>query len=453
MGPIMENTNLWKKGILAAAMGAALGVTGGVKSCEHERMREACIPLGFAEFSQIERDVMEKGIAQGEAEAPDSVGFARTFYFAGLNDLTMKIFECWNQANETGGNVSENFANNLKTRFDSQQKKHHYELEDLFKMVPEHYQAFRKQLFSMHKISESAPSISNLLNNTWNAHHHDEYHTEFYLESVTTTDSDGNSHTHLEPRTRRVYDYTDHEYFYHPAEGNNASVALDELIDTVKDIRLKEEVILPSKINKGGEEAARNTIKTKKDKPLSDEELRKAICTWSTGGTFSVNEQKVYAGFEDLKIRAKQWHATKETAQDTSYRTNSSSDRGPAEFQITYATRDSCNNLLNTVNEALAGVDEPARKLPELREKIDRFVTMSPSDKKYAASGKEVLALTQDVYQSAFKAGFEVDRFRAGMVALWSVLGTLAGAGIGVGANLAASRLARSREGENPYSG
>lgn len=54
--------------------------------------------------------------------------------------------------------------------------------------------------------------------------------------------------------------------------------------------------------------------------------------------------------------------------------------------------------------------------------------------------------LTQNIYHTNFKNGFEVDRFRTGMIVLWSVLGTIAGSALGFGAGYGIDFLKREQE-------
>lgn len=122
--------------IAPLVLAAAFGTLGGLKSCDYENRREGCVPLGFSEIHQIEIDALKENRIDGEGVNNEGKGIAATYYLAGLNDLTMKIFECWNTANTKEENIYGNFAQELKKRFDPANKKHHYELGDLFDIVP-----------------------------------------------------------------------------------------------------------------------------------------------------------------------------------------------------------------------------------------------------------------------------------------------------------------------------
>ena len=100
------------KGIIALGLGVAASFYSGHKSYEYEKLRESKIPLAFSEIHQIETDAIAQGKVIGEnpneglieRENESEVGgIARTYYLAGLNDLTMKIFECSNTAHFQDG--------------------------------------------------------------------------------------------------------------------------------------------------------------------------------------------------------------------------------------------------------------------------------------------------------------------------------------------------------------
>jgi len=442
------------KGIIALGLGVAASFYSGHKSYEYEKLRESKIPLAFSEIHQIETDAIAQGKVIGEnpneglieRENESEVGgIARTYYLAGLNDLTMKIFECSNTAHFQDGDFYKQFAKELRLRFDPENKKHHYELTDLFEIVPQSSQIVYGNLQSFIEIEKSLPEIIQAFENSWTEKHHDNYHTEIKVSYDVSTDTNGNTSMTPEYSTEQVYDNTDHSYWYHKEEGEKASFSLDALIDNFPDIKFGEEIIIPSKVNEEGEKAVRESRKLNKDdEELSLEEVKRFVDTWYAGSTLTISELEAYSLWDKVKSYAQEWRGAKKIAQDDFYKTYHPQDNGPKEYQIAEKSKNECSNLQGTLGTAIESVQFTQRSLPELKDKIFEFIETAEKteeDGDYKKLGKEVLAQTRGLYEKNFIKGFDVDRFRGEMVFLWSFLGLIAGAGIGVGVGAGASAL------------
>lgn len=416
--------------VLAGVIGLSAGVAGGMNGCAHERAREARIPLGFSEISQIEKDVIRENRIIGEGGEKDSqIGMARTIYLAGVNDLTMKVFECWNEANEEGGDVSKNFAINLAGRFDPKQKRYRYELEDLFEITQDSIRPVKEQLFNFIRIKNSLPGAITNLESAWTEDHDDQYHTEFYLETETYTDADGDLDTRIVPKTRSVYDYTDHSYWYHREQGEQAARSISGLVASIQDIRLPEQIRTASKTNPEGEQAAQKSrAKKNENVALSQEELKKIADAWYLGATMTQTEPAIYQSWRSLCNNAPSWQTASRSARDAFYRTYSHSDSGPREFQIAQETQKDCSNLVNATNKVVTSVEFTEEQLPVLRAKIGDFVESAMSTGNYISKGREVLDLTKRIYRTNYEGGFEVERFRTIVPVALTTLGLLLGA-------------------------
>lgn len=96
---------LFKETSAEVYVGAALGFTlaTGV-SFVQENARNRQLPLGFSEISSIEKQAEYSNREVGKI----------TEHYAKLNDLTMKVFECWNISWKSGfGNFDKKFATEL----------------------------------------------------------------------------------------------------------------------------------------------------------------------------------------------------------------------------------------------------------------------------------------------------------------------------------------------------
>ncbi|VVB79008.1 Uncharacterised protein [uncultured archaeon] len=425
-------------------LGITMGLFGGIFSYNHEKTRESKIALGFSEIHQIEIDAQKQGriFAEGIGRN-DETGMARTYYLAGLNDLCMKVFECWNDSNSESGDVYKKFAEELKNRFDSGKKKHQYELEDLFKIVPESSVFVRKQLQTLKEIKDSCPYIYQKFDESWTERHNDNYHTEVYFETVFHTDSKGNSYTTQEMRTRQVYDDTDHYYWYHSENGEAASRSLDEILSKFPEIQIKEKVFTASKTNPDGENAAiASRKKGKEDVVLTPVQLMEIANTWRDGSTIENQIAKAYPIWNQMKNDSILWNGSKSSAKNHHYKTYSSYDSGPNEYRVAYTARDHITNLHRCIDEAIQSLDHTEKSLPELRAKINCFIEeTNKGSKNYDDLGDEVVEITRELYEKNFTKGFEMERFRGWMVALCSIFSGLVGSGAGLGAGVGIEKL------------
>ncbi|MFA5259143.1 MAG: hypothetical protein WC979_06550 [Candidatus Pacearchaeota archaeon] len=427
-----------------ALLGLTLSVTSGVLSYNHEYNRDSKKQLGFSEISQIIDDVTKQGLVPGEG-GKEVIGMARTLYQAGLNDLAMKIIEDSNLAHENDGDYYSNFSSRLRDRLNPEKKKHKYELNELFNMVSDSSKKVREHYSNLTHIRGNLPQLSQMLNDSWTEKHNDNYHTELRMVTHTSTDSKGNitTHTTLEPHS--VYDDTDHYYYYHPKKGSQASESLERLIRTSGDIRIPEPYYTAKKVNDLNREAIIKSRTEKEAPKLSENDLLGIVNTWYSGSTLVLNENQIYTGWNNLIADSKNLAAIKLTAKDYHVNTSSSTNLGPKEYQVAYKTRDQIKGLNRLLDESLSVLDSNDQNLPRLRQKINQFVEINDT-KERNKLGREVLDLTQEIYHTNFKNGFEVDRFRTGMIVLWSFLGTIAGGAVGFGAGCGMDYLREKQE-------
>jgi hypothetical protein len=197
------------------------------------------IPLGFSEIEQIEID------AERKHKPVDPI----TEYYAKLSDVTNKVFECWNTSLDFGLiGTNEAFARELDAR---KNKIYKYEF-DLFDTLPV---TINKVLATIKKYIDLTPTLRNVeiqFGATWDEKHDDEYRTEIYY--TTETDSDGNTTTEM--HTREVYDHTDHSYWYHKPQGENAYQSGIRMLKYFYRLDWPGNLMRPSKTNAEGEYAA-----------------------------------------------------------------------------------------------------------------------------------------------------------------------------------------------------
>ena len=203
--------------ILLASLG---GFIGGISSYNHEDDKDKVVPLSFSEVEQIEIDARQMGVS-----VPPM-----TRYLAYTNDLSMKVFECWNTSHEKiiFGNNTRTFANELEMRIDPTFKIYKYEIADFTKTLPNYADSALESIKPLLSTRESLPEIINEFKKSYD-HEHEE-HGHYEPRITFTSDGKGNIQTHV--HLEYVYDYTIHWFNYFKEHGNLASKKLDK---TIKD--------------------------------------------------------------------------------------------------------------------------------------------------------------------------------------------------------------------------
>jgi hypothetical protein len=402
--------NVFLRTALVCAIG---GTTTGMLSYSHENNRSKLIPLGFSEIHQIEDD----------AETVDSLGH----YLASTNDASMKVFECWNDANKTSGNKYQNFALELAKRLDPDNKAHHYNLADLLELVPKRAQKAYSHIGVLARLSKNLPGINDSLASAWVDSHSDNYRTETYV--TTETYSDGkDTKTRMVTKTRQVYVNTSHSYRYSKQHGENANIRLANLLKSVKtsELYLEKGIKTASETHEEGKKAAIESRKKKgKEVNLSENQLTDIANTWRSGSTVVQNTMKIRPHYGKLVKHAGQWKTAKNTAQTDFYNTTSRSDSGPQEFQIVESALQNGQTLSGLANEALESITLTQDQAPKLRQDIDDLVTAAQNGSSCKKLGKKVLSGAQEMYERNFSAGFDVTPFRLYMLALFITGGIL----------------------------
>ncbi|MDD5301951.1 MAG: hypothetical protein PHS14_02495 [Elusimicrobia bacterium] len=416
--------------LLIGVLGLAIGLGAGHK---HESDREKHIPLAFSEIHQIERDAERAGMAVGPL----------TRYLTSTSDMTMKVFEVWNEshANTYVGSNVHNFATELEYKMDPSFKFHRYEIFDFVRDLPAQADAATAQLSHLDQLRRGLSPVVNDFNRSWDDSHTDHYRTEYY--TVTVDDGKGKSHT--ETRSREVYDHTTHTYTYDRASGERASTGADALIARTGSLALTEVLHTASQTNAEGEYAAEKSRRNANGGArLSQDSLTKIANTWATGSTLMTNlpeADRLWAAFHG---DANAWRAAKGTAHDDRYNTGSHADSGPREFQTAERALADGAGAEAKLGEILDGISFVKANTPKLEGMIRELIDVELHYKKDGTDTKklmrEILTLSQQMYQKNFNGGLEVDPYRKLMLLVYSLCG------LGIGAALGAALDKASRK-------
>ena len=389
-----------------------------------ELRRSEKIPLAFSEIGAIERDAKKHNIKI----------WVITEYELKINDMCMKIFEAYNEAQYPfiPSQKTEIFAWNLYNTMDMKHI-YKYNLKDLLTQVPSYIPEVNNKLRKYQVVSDWLDIANSNLDKAWDEDHDDHYHTE----RRTRTVSDWNGKSHTETYTEQVYDNTTHSYDYDRQEGNAAAQNLNNIFKNVPNIALEEQVLKTKETNADGEYAAEKSRQlTWPSKRLSQQELLDIANTWYKGSTLLTNLNKLEREYPQLHQKTFEWNQQKKTAHDESYTTTSRSDSGPEEFQTVENTLSLWVEINDNLKEMLSVIEQTNTDVPLLKQKIEQFIdvwythagTQSWESKKLA---DEVLTLTKKIYKMNFKEGINVDRFRWGMIFLFALIGWALGAWAG----------------------
>jgi len=420
---------LFRDTSLEIAVVAAVGmaIAGGI-STRYEQARTKLVPISFSEIHQLEDNATAKG---------DRIGELSEFY-AKLWDSNSKIYESHNFSwkNATLGNNTKTFAKELETHIDPALKIHKYNLAMILDELPALGTAALKKLKDLKRAYVDISQVNSALDDAWSESHVDHYRTETYTDTETYRDSDGNSHTRTVTKTRRVYDHTTHSYRYDNQSGEAAIDNFRKFLEENPNLVWPEELARVTKTKADGEYAAESSRK-KKGVPsrLSPEELVKLANEWNPSSTYSQNRTGIISSFSQTPQHAIAWAKNEPNSHSTSYNTGSHFDSGPTEFRVAEAALANGRKLEKKAGQILNGIEQVIVEAESQRALIDKFIgcALDGEGGKPSRLKSEILSRANKWQRANFSGAEDSDRFRALMVLLWTVLGGLAGAGLGYG--------------------
>jgi hypothetical protein len=372
------------------------------KESEHAKL----VPLGFSEIEQIEIDAQRKG------KTVDTI----TNYYAPLNDVLNKVFECWNISlnYKLFGNNHDAFARELDSR---KNKIYKYEF-DLFDSVPI---AADKVLATLKNWIDLLPTLSNVnrqFSSIWDEEHDDEYRTETY----TTTDEDGD----IEVHTREVYDHTDHTYTYYKKQGEYSYQVGMRMLKYFPRLTWAGNPLYASKTNAEGEYAADRSRRVDRH---NQEELFEITRKWNVGSLYMINKDNILE-YNKMYSVMKQWEKYKDTAKSVEYETNSHSDDGPEEYQNSEYIRALSNDVLNAISQLKSTILNTKSTLPVLKNKIETYIGVVLEGKQGDKNKlrNEIINMAKDLYRQNFPEGIDLNTFRVWLVFLWAFIASAIGA-------------------------
>ena len=171
--------------------------------------------------------------------------------------------------------------------------------------------------------------------------------------------------------------------------------------------------------------------------------------TWHRGSTFYAKLPTISNTWELLKSDAPLWNNARQNSSSISYRTGSSSDAGPLEFQIAERALKHGQMFAHSIVSITEGLVYAQQTSPYLSSKIDDLIMLTTSigvpEKKITATAKEltdeIMNLTRTLYTKNFSNGIDTKEFRGYAPILFGLLGLIAGGTFGCGIDYAGERL------------
>lgn len=425
------------------AVGAALfTIPAAIMSYQHEGTKLGQIPLAFSELNRT--------VAYIENDSDEKVPPLTMFYSA-VNDMVMQVFESNNAAYNNGQGTHEAFARELERRFEPRTQADAV-IADYAERIPEYAGDARATLDPLLTAYNDLKPVQQALDDAWTASHTDHYKTVHKTRQNCSTNADGKRSCRTEHYTDHVYDYTTHVFRYYPENGNRAATLLNEFTAEHPDVHIPEELIKATQVSNENRDAIRDSHARANDgKEPTESEYLVLTNTWATGSNYERMTPEIYRAHSGILTMAPAWDRAKDTAETRRYRTYSRSHSGPEQFQIAEETLSHVEKFRANTAPVIVGIDKAAESTPALEAKVKRYIDVvlrnAPGDAGDLRG--EIMADARAIYKANYVAGFDVNPAKWYMVAVWGVIGMMAGTGFGFGADLlVANRVARRREEE-----
>ncbi len=412
---------------------AAIGLAYAMQKSIRYELREAQrMPLAYSEIRQIQKD------AQAEQREVGDI----TMFLTSVNDLCMKVFECNNKSygpkykSSIKGFAEELSANRSITRNGNS-------LKGLFSNSTRYSDKLKSTLKDHAAVVAHLRKINRALGKAWSEDHDHHYRTEIYPATVTYSDAKGNIKTKIVMKTRQVYDYSIHQYWFVKRLGDDASTGYKTMYKAVTQLLLKEKIVPTSKVSDEGKETARKSRSSKVE--FSDEDALTNSAMWFEGTLNDDDLEAVIGIYSKLKNKSKRWHDAKETAQaHYRKRTNSKSHSGPPEYRVAKSALNLGKDICDKIGGFIADMEMINERIPALQNDIEQYLYFVKYDNAYVVQGQEkqskkkarklkkkILEDTKEIYNEVFTQGIDTDLIKEWRVILWSLAGAASGGGVG----------------------
>lgn len=427
---------LTKVEIVAGAL--LIGSLAGIWRYNHEDAKSKRIPLAFSEIEQTTHDFN----SVGQPVPP------LTRYYSYTNEIAMKVFESHNQSHEISGS-NESFARELEPRVDRSLKI--WPLISTYAAeMPKAADDALQSLDKLVKAVEEMPKISGAFNRVWDYDRDDYYYTRRWTtEECDSTGCETINHQ------EEVYDYSIHEYTYHPAQGESAAQLLSDFVRRYPNLDIAERLHLATKTEADNEYAiwkSRRMLQSG-ERPTPEDYLAYAN-TWATGSTFLSQMPNITSHYNTLTGLSPKWQQATKTARSDEFRVSSRYYDGPWEYQLAQNIPQHADAVYASAKKIIDGIHFSREQAGILDAKIKKYIDVAffGEDKEADKLRQDIMDTATKMYQMNFEKGMDVEPFKTGMVVLFTVLGMIAGGAAGAGVDKLIDNR-RRKQGYGSYDG
>ncbi|MCB9991100.1 MAG: hypothetical protein H6867_06935 [Rhodospirillales bacterium] len=402
--------------------GVLVGALAGGVAYDHEASKKGSIPVAFSEIGKT-----KMRFARQDKKVPPL-----TLFYSTLNDSVMQVFEASNLAYANGQGSDEAFASELEAKISY--RKRYNSITEYAQDMPIYARDALASVAVLEQAQKDIRPAINALGKAWDEHHRNVYKTVY--ETKRECDTDGKNCRNV-TTSREEYDYTVHTYNYDEDHGKRAARLLEDFIQKYPHLRIDEQLIFAGEVHENNRQAmSQSRQNTDEGQEISEDQYVDFANVWATGSNYFSLMPKVKDGHAGVNKVTPQWSAASVSANNYyRYRTYSRSDSGPKEFQIAEAALDYAASMAKNINKITTGIHYAGTALPELSQKITRYVSsvQSIGQDDPEELREEIMDMAKKLYSENYAKGFDVYPSKWGMVLLWTVLGTLAGGGAGFG--------------------
>ena len=376
-------------------------ITSGILFHMKENQREHKIPIAFSEISRLHR------------ENPELLHI--NLYLAAVNDFCAKIFEAYNKSEDVITFSPKRFATELEYHIDPTYKWTKFNIPSLAKIID----TLKGPIESQHRpglelMEARALAAQASLAQVWHYDRDDHYHT------VYSRDSKGRS------TSRRVYDYSDHEWRF---DNRVAFIALNH-IAALKPVRVDYHP--RQSFKKASQVGPENEVIMDKFVPIDEDrdrhtqaEYDSLAISWIWGSTYLTEYPSLETAHRQYRTRSDLFSAALLAGKDYKVRTYSQTRPAYMPYDMTMEAHASLLPIISKTNALQMAIYKVPKELDILEADIYRLIGVTLDGKPDPLSGtelsEEVIDRARSIYATSFDHGFNV-RGYSGAIVLFSAL-------------------------------